>query len=273
MVTRADLPDPKHYPFKPAGRAVKLGFAGAPGDVAIGGRRRSPIAVVVQDENGKSVREGTYAVRLALKNPGPATLTGTLTAETVNGIATFPDVEMDRAGRYQLTATATGLQAATSAAFEAGPGNGLLRQWWTGTNDPTNAVDDTEILGRALETPVVLATNFSARIRGELIAPQSGEYRFWIAASCPSELWLGAAAAPTDKRQIAAVTRKTPYSKWPHTSEAGSSAVTLQAGKHYYFEIRQHQDSGSTQLAVRWQLPDGREERPIPAWHFVLPQK
>ena len=131
----------------------------------------------------------------------------------------------------------------------------------------------TEILSQALETPVALATNFSARIRGELITPQSGEYKFWVAAGGTAELWLSSDASPTNAARISAVTAATPYCKWPHINEAGSQTVTLKRGAHYFFEIRQWQANGSTQLAVRWQLPDGSEERPIPAHEFARPQK
>ena len=269
-----DLPDLKNYPFKPAGKAVKLGFSAAPGDVAIGGTRRSPLTVAVQDKNGRTVRDGNYSVTLALKKSGGAKLSGTLTATTVNGIATFPDVKIDGAdGNYKFLATADGLRDATSPAFHVGPGNGLLRECWTGKKDFSTPPDATEILGQALETPVSLATNFLARICGEIIPPQSGEYKFWVAAGGTAELWLSSDASPTNKIKIAAVTANTPYRKWPHTSEAESQPVTLKRGGHYYFEIRQWQGSGSTQLHVRWQLPDGSEERPIPAFRFALPGK
>jgi PA14 domain. len=39
----------------------------------------------------------------------------------------------------------------------------------------------------------------------------------------------------------------------------------LEAGRRYYLEIRQRQNSGSAHLSVRWRLPDGTEQRPIPA--------
>jgi hypothetical protein len=274
VLTLADLPDLKKYPGKPAGPAVKLGFAGAPGDVAIDGTRRSPLTVAVQDQNGVTLRDGNHLVALSLKNSDQAKLSGTLSAATVNGIATLPDVKIagvDGDGRF--LATADGLRDATSPAFHVGPGNGLLRETWRGRSDFSTAPDTTEILGQAVETPVRLATNFSARICGEIIPPQSGKYEFWVAAGGTAQLWLSSDASPTNAVELAAVTAATPYRKWPHVSEAGSPPVTLQRGRHYYFELRQWQDSGSTQLAVRWQLPDGSEERPIPAFHLAWPEK
>jgi hypothetical protein len=274
VLNLADLPDLKNYPYKPADQAAKLGFSAATGDVAIGGTRRSPLTVAVQDKNGRTVRGGNYSVTLVLKNPGGATLSGTLTEATVNGLATFPDVNIAGVdGNCRFLATADGLRAATSPAFHVGPGNGLLREAWRGKSDFSTAPDTTEILGQAVETPVSLATNFSARIRGEIIPPQSGKYVFWVAAGGTAQLWLSSDASPTNEVELAAVTAATPYRKWPHVSEAGSQPVTLQRGRRYYFELRQWQDSGSTQLAVRWQLPDGSEERPIPAFHLVHPEK
>jgi hypothetical protein len=40
--------------------------------------------------------------------------------------------------------------------------------------------------------------------------------------------------------------------------------VELKAGERYYIELLQKQPSGSSQLAVRWRLPNGVEERPVP---------
>jgi hypothetical protein len=270
VLNLGDLPDLKNYPFQPAGNAVKLGFSGAPGEVAIGGTRRSPLTVAVLDRLGKTVREGNYSVTLALKKNGEAKLSGTLTATTVDGIATFPDASITGPeGKCKFLAIAEGLRGATSPAFRLGPGNGAVRELWAGKTNYFTAPDATEFLGQALEAPVNLATNFSARIRGELIAPQSGKYKFWVAAGGTAELWLSSDATPANKIEIVAVTKNTPYRKWPHISEAGSAPVTLQRGGHYYFEIDQQQPGGSTQLAVRWQLPDGDEERPIPAYRLA----
>ena len=97
----------------------------------------------------------------------------------------------------------------------------------------------------------------------------TGPYEFWIANENVSELWISPNANPADKIKIAEVTRSTPYSKWPHTHEAESAPVNLEAGKHYYLEVLQAQASGSTQLAVRWRLPNGVEERPIPGWRLT----
>jgi hypothetical protein len=273
VLTLADLPDWKSIPAVTTGKAAKLVFCGAPGDVAIGGTWRMPITVAVQDKNGRTIRDGNYSVTLALKNAGGAKLSGAPTTKTVDGIATFAGVAINQpSAGCQLVATASELHAAISSKFTVGPGNGLLRESWVGETNFSAASDEKEILGKALETPVQWATNFSARISGELIPPQNGHYQFWIAGAGDAELWLSTDDAPANEIEIGALTKSTPYQKWPHASEAASEPVTLQAGRHYYFEIRQRQDHGSTQLHVRWQLPDASEERPIPAFRFALPE-
>lgn len=268
VLTLADLPDYRQFTGPPAGKAVRLAFLGAPGDVAVGGRWRMPLTVAVQDDHGKTVRDKTCSVTLALKKSRGAGLSGALTVNTLNGVATFADASIGSAmSSCRLEATAEGLRPATSAVFAVGPGNGLQREQWNGARD-FSTPGRLSILDTALETAVELATNFSARIYGWLLAPQSGDYRFGLAGAGRLELWLGTNDAPASAVEIAAVTRSTPYRKWPHTNEADSQTVTLAAGHRYYFEIRQWQDRGSTQLAVRWRLPDGREERPIPANYF-----
>jgi hypothetical protein len=266
VLTLADLPDLKNYPAKTVGKAAKLVFCGAPGDVAISGTRRMPVTVAVEDENGETVRDGNYSVTLALKNSGDAKLSGALTANTVNGIATFTDAKINAAANdCEFVATAAGLRTATSANFQVGPGNGLLRESW----ENNSSLDASEILGSALETPVALATNFSDRITAFLIAPQTGDYKFSVAGGGNIKLWLSTNDSPAGKMEIDEVNGRTPYRKWPHASEADSKTVTLMAGEKYYFEIDQSQPNGSTQLHVRWQLPDGTEERPLPAFRFA----
>lgn len=274
VLTLSDLPVLRKYPFHPADRAAKLGFRGAPGNVAINGTWRMPVTVAVEDKNGETVRDGNYRITLALKDPRAATLSGVLTANTVNGIANFDGVTIDKSlPDCELVATAEGLHDADSPEFEVGPGDGLLRQWWAGKNGSPESPDDSEVLGRALETPVALATNFSARISGRLLPPETGEYQFSVAGGGDIELWLSTDDSPAHEVKIAEVTPVTPYRKWPHASETESQTVALEASKQYYLEIRQRQPHGSTQLHVRWRLPDGSEERPIPAFRFARLQK
>jgi hypothetical protein len=268
VASLVDLPKLKGYPFQPAGKATKLAFAAAPGDFGIGSPARRAVSVLVQDQNGRTVRDGSYAVTLS-SDVALGKRSGTVA--TVNGVATFPDLAFDRAVKNgSLTATATGLRKATSAKFSIGPGSGIVRETWTGSPDAA-APKDRQIVRKAFEVPVNQATNYQARFTAQLIPPQTGTYQFWIANDDRSELWLSTDATPANKVKIAEVRGDTPYAKWPHTKEAVSVPVKLQAGKRYHLEVFQQQHAGSTHLSLRWRWPDGTEEKPIPAARLALP--
>jgi hypothetical protein len=91
---------------------------------ATAGEAVSPeVEVAVQDRLGRTVSGVSREVSLLLAaGPSSAGLEGTLTAQTVNGIARFPRVVLKQAGAgYQLKATSSGLTDATSPVFEVVP--------------------------------------------------------------------------------------------------------------------------------------------------------
>ena len=275
VLNLGDLPNLKDHPFRPAGKPAQLGFLSAPDEFPVGSSGRRAILVAIQDAAGRTVREGSFEVSLSLQaNSGGGHLGGTLAASSVNGIATFADLRIDRAGNgYALRAAAKTLRPAVSSSFQVGPGAGVVRECWTNrpgvslaelsnlADEPTGRV----LLSRAFEAPVQFATNFLARFRGSIFPPMTGAYTFWIASDGTSELWLSSDATSTNKVLIACVTASTPYCKWPHTHEAQSTPVNLEAGKSYCLEVLQKQHAGSTHLSLRWRLPNGLEQRPIPA--------
>ena len=77
------------------------------------------VLVAVADAFGNAVPTGTNAITLAIAtNPGGGTLAGTTTSNTVSGVATFPNLTINRPGAgYTLAATALGLSGVTSAKF------------------------------------------------------------------------------------------------------------------------------------------------------------
>jgi len=102
---------------------VKLAFL-TPSLSATAGEAVSPeVEVAVQDRLGRTVSGASREVSLLLAaGPSSAGLEGTLTAQTVNGIARFPRVVLKQAGAgYQLKATSSGLTDATSPTFEVVP--------------------------------------------------------------------------------------------------------------------------------------------------------
>lgn len=110
-------------PAPPAPSAAALRFAAQPSDTSAG-VALSSVTVQLVDSGGNALTAANASVTIALSaNPGGATLSGTTTVSTVNGVATFSDLTLDRAGSgYALSASAIGLAAAVSTSFSVAPG-------------------------------------------------------------------------------------------------------------------------------------------------------
>ncbi|HEX8212012.1 MAG TPA: invasin domain 3-containing protein [Longimicrobium sp.] len=106
------------------GAAAKLGFVQQPTNTVAGASITPAVTVAIQDANGNTVTTATDGVTIAIgNNPGSGTLGGTVTVGAVDGIATFPNLSINKAGTgYTLAASATGLTGATSGAFDITPG-------------------------------------------------------------------------------------------------------------------------------------------------------
>ena len=104
--------------------ATRLGFVQQPGSATAGQSLAPAVRVAVQNDLGGTVANAAHTVTLALSsNPGSATLSGTTSVQAINGIATFPNLSLDKAGAgYTLIATATNLAPATSTGFNNGAG-------------------------------------------------------------------------------------------------------------------------------------------------------
>ena len=110
-------------------RAVQLGFTVGPTDATAGVTIGPVVAVAIEDASGNTVTGATNVVSVSIgTNPTGGTLAGTVSVAPVNGVATFSNLHVDKAGmNYTLKASATGLAEASSTAFTitAGPATRL----------------------------------------------------------------------------------------------------------------------------------------------------
>jgi hypothetical protein len=90
-----------------------------PSNTGAGATIAPAVQVTVQDAGGNTVTGATNAITLTIgTNPAGGTLSGTTTVAAVNGVATFSNLSIDRAGAgYTLTASSAGLTGATSTPF------------------------------------------------------------------------------------------------------------------------------------------------------------
>ncbi len=103
-----------------AGAPAAIVFGTQPSDATAGTVISPSVTVEVRDASNNLVTtDNGTAITLAIgTNPGSGTLSGTVTQPTVNGVATFPGLSIDKSGTgYMLVASAGGYSNATSAAF------------------------------------------------------------------------------------------------------------------------------------------------------------
>ncbi len=102
-----------------AGAANRLAFVVQPSNADSSQIIAPPVRVAIQDANGNVVASAIDAVTISVgNNPSGGSLSGTLTRNAINGVATFNDLKIDNAGNgYTLVASSGVLTSATSAAF------------------------------------------------------------------------------------------------------------------------------------------------------------
>jgi hypothetical protein len=102
------------------GTAAALFFTVQPVTVSVGAAITPPVQVTARDGFSNTATGFTGSVTVGIgNNPGGAALGGTNTVNAAAGVATFPGLTLNQAGSgYTLTAAASGLTGATSAAFD-----------------------------------------------------------------------------------------------------------------------------------------------------------
>lgn len=125
VATGGGLTQATSNPFNIAvGPAAKLGFHIQPTNTVAGASITPAIQVEIEDAGGNRVTSGgPVSVGVAiLNNAGGGTLSGTTPKNSSSGLATFNNISIDKTGTsYTLQATASGLTATTSTAFDITP--------------------------------------------------------------------------------------------------------------------------------------------------------
>ncbi|MGH7637563.1 MAG: RCC1 domain-containing protein [Gemmatimonadaceae bacterium] len=101
------------------GPPARLAFVQQPGNGRVSRTIKPDVVVEVTDAGGYRNTTGSFPVTLSLGvHPTGATLGGTAQIASMEGVATFTDITLDRSGTYALQATAPGLTAASSPSFD-----------------------------------------------------------------------------------------------------------------------------------------------------------
>jgi len=122
-----------------------------------------------------------------------------------------------------------------------------------------------------LAAPRDLPGPFTQRLTAYLVPPLSGVYRFAVASSEQSEVWLSPTTTLQGKRLIASVPSATAPDERDRFPSQRSPPIPLVAGQRCCIEVLHRAASANNHLAVGWTLPSGEEQFPIAGRHIVLP--
>jgi autotransporter-associated beta strand protein len=223
-----------------------------------------PVVVDICDGLGTPLAGGSYSANWTfVSGPATATFSDPNSASTT---VTFPVP-----GRYRIQlAAASGTNSVTEpididAAFGTAPAGFVLGyvgyDIYTGiggnnVSDLTNAAKypnypDTVGTLTSLDS-TYSGDNYGQRIRGFIIPPATGSYKFFLASDDASQLKFSASGTnPAAATVITTVASASGRYVW----NAGSSSFTLTAGQPYYFEVLQKEGTGDDYVSVAWTGP------------------
>lgn len=186
-----------------------------------------------------------------------------------NGMGQFGDPDGD--GVNNLTEYQFG---GNPMLFDGTPGN-WTRELWRQHSSGTvynfvrsqaflTGPESVDLLQAGEYQNTIEAAGFGQRVRGRLVAPVTGTYRFWISGSNDFELWLSDDATKFNKRKIASAlqwgggdnSKPVSFRDWDDYAAQSSKTIHLVAGEQYFIEVL-HKDSwGSGHFSVAWSYTD-----------------
>lgn len=154
------------------------------------------------------------------------------------------------------------------------PGAVVMEEWSGITGDLVRDLSrNTEFFGApdsrrsltSLDAPQDRGDHYGARVRGYIVPPATGAYRFWVSANQSAEFWISSDDSPFNRTKIARVSQgATDYRAYAVRAEQRSQLVTLQAGHYYYFEVLHKESTLADHLTVAWTRPGATVREAVP---------
>src|SRR5213079_3273553 len=125
---------------------ARVAFSSSLGNARAGQPISPPVQVTVQDSAGRVTLRDTMVTLSLAANLSGDSLRGKKQVRSVNGVATFADLRLDKADSgYTLTAAAPNLHPDTSAAFSVMPAPATDLQFTVQPRQPSAAMQDSAI--------------------------------------------------------------------------------------------------------------------------------
>lgn len=109
---------------------------------------------------------------------------------------------------------------------------------------------------------------YGALVRGYLIPPEDGTYRFFVSGDDQTEFWLSSSSAMTDAERIARVPGYSGAGVYTKYASQVSAPQELNRSKRYYFEIRYKEGRDADHFSVAWEGP-GISQQVIDSTHIA----
>ncbi len=113
---------------------------------------------------------------------------------------------------------------------------------------------ETQIL-TSIDAPQDIDDNYSARITGFIIVPETGDYKFYVSSDDGSELWLSSDITVDNLSMLCNVTSWASHGAFNKEANQASGPVHLEAGSFHYFRALMKEGSGGDHLEVAWTTP------------------
>src|SRR5690554_2240159 len=135
-------------------------------------------------------------------------------------------------------------------------------------NVTASSIDELTALGRFPDNPDEVselarlemldnrADHYGGFVRGFIVPPSSGTYRFFISADDEAQFVFSTTASSADAQIVASVPRYSSRNQFDKYSSQTSPIFNLEAGKRYYFEVIHREGYGGDHFSVAWEGPD-----------------
>jgi len=143
--------------------------------------------------------------------------------------------------------------------------NGVLFEKWNGIAGVGVDVIETQVANSTVPTESkllktsleyqTLGNRYGVRLCGYLIAPETGDYTFWIAGDDNVELKISTDEDEVNSQRIAYHVGWSPLQNWTKFPTQKSTPLSLVAGQRYYFEVKHKEGGGGDHLSVAWEVP------------------
>ena len=115
-----------------------------------------------------------------------------------------------------------------------------------------------------------IGENYGVRVRGYLVPPKSGKYRFSVCADDTAEFGLSTDDSPEHWRKLVALAGYVGKT-WAEKKEQQSEPCELVGGKRYYLEALMKQSQGVDFMFVGWMGPVSEERFVVIDSEYLVP--